>query len=85
MASAVLFLSVKEILEAFASAGVAELAECLCFNLADTLTGNAEFAANLFKSVGVSVLKSEAESKNLCFSGSEGFEIIVELLFEKMH
>lgn len=42
-------VSIKEILDLFASAGVTELSEGLCFDLSDTLSGNVKFLAHLFK------------------------------------
>ena len=47
---AAVFLSVQEVLYLLASAGVAELSECLCLDLADTLTGNVEALTYLLKS-----------------------------------
>ena len=46
---AAVFLSVQEVLYLLASAGVAELSECLCLDLADTLTGNVEALTYLLK------------------------------------
>ena len=39
---------------------MAELAQSLCLNLADTLTGYVEFLAYFFKGTASAVLKTEA-------------------------
>ena len=44
-----MFRSIKEVLDLFASAGVAELSESLSLDLADTLTGNVELLAYFFE------------------------------------
>lgn len=80
-----LFVLVKEILESLASAGVTELAKCLCLNLADSFTCYAEFTANLFKSVRMSVLKAETKCKHLCLSLGKGLKNFVKLLFKEKH
>ena len=50
------------------AAGMAQAAEGLLFELADTLTGQAEFLANLFQAVGLAILQPKAQLKYLGFS-----------------
>ena len=49
-----------------------ELAESLCLNLTDTLTGYIKLLADFLKGSASAVLKTETEFENLGFTGSEG-------------
>ena len=46
-----------------------ELAQRLGFDLADTLSGNVKFLADLFKSTGAAVIETEAELDNVLLTG----------------
>ena len=78
-----ILISIKEILELLASAGMTKLSESLGFDLTDTLTGNVKFLADLLKGVRMSALKTETQRKHLSLTGSKGFKHIVKLLLEK--
>ena len=60
-----MYPSIQEIAQLFAAAGVAELAQRLGFDLADTLTGDIELLADLLQRAGAAVLKAEAQAQDL--------------------
>ena len=60
-----------------------ELAQRLCFDLADTLAGHLKFAAHLFQGAGAAVFKAEAQLQHHLLAGSEGREHVHELLLEQ--
>ena len=76
-------LSVDEVFELFASAGVTEFAKSFCFDLTDTFAGYVEFLTNFLKGSGAAVIKTETEAKNFFFSGGKGFKNVAKLLFKK--
>ena len=53
-------ISIQEIPQFLAAAGVAELAQGLGFDLADAFTGDVELLADLLQRAGASVLNAEA-------------------------
>ena len=65
-----IFLSLKSL----CAAGMAELAQSLCLYLTDTLTGDVEFLADLFKRARHSVVKTEAKLKNHFFAGGKSMK-----------
>ena len=65
------------------SAGVTELAKCLCLDLTNTLTGDVEFLTNLFKRAGATIFKTKAKLKYVLLSGGEGVQDFVYLLLKK--
>ena len=76
-------LSVEEVLDLLASAGVAELSEGFCLDLAYTLTGNVKALAYLLKCTGLAVLKTETELEHLCLTVCKCGKYLVELLLQK--
>ena len=60
-------VSAIEVLDLLGSAGVAELADGLVLDLADTLTGNAEDLAHFLQGVGAAVVHAEAHTQNVSF------------------
>ena len=75
-----ILISIKEILELLASAGMTKLSESLGLDLTDTLTCNIKFLADLLKGVRMSALKTETERKHFRLTGSKGFKDVVKLL-----
>ena len=51
--------SIKEILQAFAPAGMTQLTQRFGLDLTDTLTGNIEFFTDLFQCSGTSVFQTK--------------------------
>ena len=45
-----------------------QFAQCLCFDLTDTFTGNVEFLTYFLQSTGPSVIQTETESQYFLFS-----------------
>ena len=76
-------LSVEEVLDLLASAGVTELSESFCLYLADTLTGNVKALTYFLKGTGLAVLKTETELQHLCLTVCKCGEYLVELLLQK--
>ena len=72
--------SVKEITQLMTSARVAQLAERLCLDLADSLAGDAEVLSDLFQRAGPAVVKSEAQTEHLFFPRSQRVKHFLELL-----
>ena len=58
-------LSVKKILDLFASAGVSQLSESFSLNLADAFTCNVEFFAHFLKGTASAVFQTKAQSEDL--------------------
>ena len=71
---------IQIILQLAAAAWMAELAQRLCLNLTDTLSGNIKFFSHLFQSAGASVIKTESETKNLLLSFCQGSKNLDQLL-----
>ena len=65
------FLAV-EILDPLGAAGMAQLADGLVFDLADTLTGNAEDLAHFLQGVGAAVVHTETHPQNIGFTFGQG-------------
>ena len=78
-----ILISIKEILDLFASAGVTELSESLCLDLSDTLSGNIKLLAHLFKSTGTAVLKTESETEHLFLTLGKGGKHLAKLFLEQ--
>ena len=62
---------------------MAELAQRLCLDLADTLTRDVEDLAHFLKRSGSAVLETEAELQHLFLSGRQRGEHLAELLAQK--
>ena len=76
-------VSVKVIFELTAAAGMAEFAECLCLNLADTLTGDIELLAYLFQGPGTAVLEAETQTEHFLLTLCQCAEHLIQLFLEK--
>ena len=57
-----IYLSIQEIPQFLAAAGVAELAQRLGFNLTDTFTRNVEDFTNIFQGTHLTIIKTETET-----------------------
>ena len=57
-----------------------QLADGLCLDLADTLTGDAEIAAHLFQRAGTAIVQTEAETDDLLFTRGQALEGLIDLL-----
>ena len=55
-------LSIQKVLQLFAAAGVAQLAQGLGLDLADTLTGNIELLAHFLQRAGAAIRQIEAKA-----------------------
>ena len=73
-------LSAVEILDLLGAAGVAEFADGLVLNLADTLTGNAENLANFLQGMGPAVVHAETHPKHIGFALGQG-EYLYQLCY----
>ena len=62
---------------------MAELAQGLGLDLADTLTGDIELLAHLFQGAGAAVHDAEAQLKNLLFPGGQGVQHLFQLLAQQ--
>src|SRR5207253_800430 len=62
---------VEEGAEAMAAAGVAQLAEGLCFDLADALASDGEVLSDFFERVLAAVLQAEAHLDDLLLARAE--------------
>ena len=62
---------------------MAELSECLCFDLADTLAGNVKALTYLLESTCLAVLETETELKDLSLTVCKGGEHLIELFLEE--
>ena len=60
--------SIQEVAQLFAAAGVAQLAQGFCFDLADTFTGNVELLAHLFQRAGAAIFQAKAQAQDLFFT-----------------
>ena len=57
-----------------------QLADSLCLDLADALTGDAEVAAHLFQRAGTAIVQTKAETDDLLFTGGQALEGLIDLL-----
>ena len=62
---------------------MAELAQRLCLDLSDTLSGNVKFLADFFKSPGSSVVETESESEHFLLSLCQCSQDFLELFTKK--
>ena len=62
---------------------MAQLAQCLCLNLADTFTGYIELLADFLQSTGTSVLNTKAQTQHLFLTGCQGLEHLYQLFLEQ--
>ena len=63
-----------------------QLADGLCLDLADTLTGDAEIAAHLFQRAGTAIVQTEAETDDLLFTRGQALESQIEAkAIRKLH
>ena len=51
-----------------------QLADSLCLDLADALTGDAEVTAHLFQRAGTAIVQTKAETDDLLFTGGQALE-----------
>ena len=63
-----------EVPDPLGTAGVTQLADGLVFDLADTLTGNAEDLTHFFQCVGTAVVHTEAHPQNIGFPLGQGVQ-----------
>ena len=49
-----------------------QLADGLCLDLADTLTGDTKVAANLFQRAGTAIVQTKAQADDLFLAGGSG-------------
>jgi len=68
------------IAQKLATAGMAQLAERLCFDLTDALSRNVEMSADILKRVGYAVREAKAHANDLLFTGREGAKHLCDLL-----
>ena len=59
---------IQIILQLAAAAGMTQFAQCLCFDLTDTFTGNVEFLTYFFQRTCASVIQSETKTQYLLLS-----------------
>ena len=52
-----------------------QLADGLGLDLADTFTGNAEIAADLFQRAGAAIVQTEAQPDDLLLTGGQALEV----------
>ncbi len=48
-----------------------QLADGLCLDLADALTGDAEVAADFFQRAGTAIVQTKAQADDLLFTGGQ--------------
>ena len=70
--SALLKLLLDQAVQQGQALAAVQLADSLCLDLADTLTGNAEVAAHLFQRAGTAIVQTKAETDDLLFTGGSG-------------
>ena len=61
------------------TAGVANLAQCLCFNLADTFAGDVELLANFLQRVRLSILQPETKADDLLLARGQCVQHFLQL------
>ena len=64
---------------------MAQLAQCLCLNLADTFTSYIELLADFLQSTGTSVLNTKAQTQHLFLTGCQGLEYLYQLFLSLIH
>ena len=74
--------SIQKALQMAGAAGMAELAEGLGLDLADTLAGDVELLTHLLKSAGAAVVETEAELDDVLLAGSQGVKLALDDLAE---
>ena len=57
-----------------------QLADGLGFDLAHTLTGDAEVAADLFQRAGTAIIQTKAQADDLFLAGGQALECQIDLL-----
>ena len=62
---------------------MAQFAQSLGLDLADTLTGHVKLLAHLFQSAGAAVLDAEAQLQDLLLTGGQGGQDLHQLLLEQ--
>ena len=72
------------VLELAAAAGVAQLAECLRLDLADTLAGDVELFANLFERAAAAIVQPKAQPQHLLLALGQTAERVFHLLREQL-
>lgn len=65
--------------------GALQAAEGFGFDIADTLTGDANHCGDLLQGVGAAVCEPEAQLQYLSFSGSDHIQKIGELCLQLIH
>ena len=73
-------LSAVEILDLLGAAGVAQLADGLIFDLADTLTGNAKDLAHFLQGVGAAVVHTEAHTQHISLTLGQRVQDLLQCL-----
>ena len=76
-------ISIQEIPQFLAAAGVAELAQGLGFDLADAFTGDVELLADLLQRAGAAILQAEAQAQDLFLTRGQGLEHVGQLLLQQ--
>lgn len=61
-----------------------EFAEGFGFDLADTLSSDAKFAADFFEGLGGVAVEAEAHHKDFGFAFGEGLEDFFDVVFEEL-
>ena len=69
--SALLKISLDKAVQQGQALAAVQLADGLCLDLADALTGDAEVAAHLFQRAGTAIVQTKAETDDLLFTGSQ--------------
>ena len=67
-----------EILDLLGAAGVAQLADCLVFNLTDTLTGNTKVLTHFFQGVGTAVIHTKTHAQHICLTLGQGVQDLLQ-------
>ena len=78
--SALLKISLDKAVQQGQALAAVQLADGLCLDLADALTGDAEVATHLFQRAGTAIVQTKAETDDLLFTGSQALESLIDLL-----
>ena len=74
----------EEILDFFPFAPVAQFAQGLAFNLADTFTGDVEVLTDFFQCARTAIFEAEAQVEDFAFPVGEAGKDVFDLFFQKI-
>ena len=67
-----------------ATTGVAQAAQCLALDLADALSGEAEFLPDFLQGIAATILQAKTQAQDACFAWGEGAKHLLDLFAEQI-